>query len=545
MAQYKVENLTFTYPDVETPVLNHITFEIEEGALVIVCGKSGCGKTTLLRNLKKETAPHGERSGSVIFEGNDFNASDSRKNAGTVGFVFQNPAHQIVTDKVWHELAFGLENMGVSEKEIGLRVAEMADYFSLTEKLDDDVEELSGGQKQLLNIASIMVMQPKVIILDEPTAQLDPIAADQLMTIISKINRDFGTTILMSEHRLGQVWHMADKVIVLDKGEMTAMGNPREVALHLQGTEFFDAMPQAVKLFAKYGNAAETCPLTIGEARKWLMGHENKEQILEEIQLTYNDKRKQEDTEQNTDVERRIDIGRHTDTERRTYTEKCTDTGSKKYALKVRDVWFRYERHLPDVLKGASLKIYPNEIFGIVGGNGSGKSTLLSVICGLLKPYRGTVKVQGKISMLVQDVQCLFLRDTVREELCDGGDYEQIASRLELDRLLEVHPYDLSGGEQQKLGFAKVLMTNSDIIILDEPTKGMDEVFKNRLGEMLLELRKEGKTIIVVSHDVDFMAQYTDRCGMLFRGQIISENATDKFIENNRYYTTDFQRIVK
>lgn len=515
MEQITIKNLTFTYPKAQNSAVVDVNIGISKGEFVVVCGKSGCGKTTLLRCIKNSIAPFGKKEGKILFEGRENTELSVKEEAGKIGFVFQQPEQQLVTDKVWHELAFGLENIGIGRDEMKRRVAETADYFGFSDKFYDTVEQLSGGQKQLLNIASVMVMQPEIIILDEPTAQLDPISADNLLTTLKKINRDFGTTIILSEHRLNQLLYMADRVLVMEEGRQSAWGEPRKVAMSLQGTAFFEAMPESVKMYSEFEKKNDKCPLTIGEARNWLSTNKYKEDIYAKYEKEWREKVRQ---------------------------------GKGEAVIVLKDVWFRYERNTKDVLKGLSLKIEKGEIFGIVGGNGAGKSTLLSVICQGYKPYRGKIRTEGAVSMLVQDVQCLFLKDTVLEELeiMNRPDrVPEVMKWMELELKADMHPYDLSGGEQQKLGLAKLLLGEPDIILLDEPTKGMDHVFKENFAEILMKLKGEGRTIVMVSHDIEFLSEYADRCGMFFDGDIVSVEDSGQFFRNNRFYTTEKEKILR
>ena len=233
MAQFAFENVTFHYPGCDTPALDNVSFEIEAGSYVTLCGKSGCGKTTLLRHLKSVLAPHGKRTGQVLFEGMPLEQVSQRDQSAKIGYVMQNPDAQVVTDKVWHELAFGLESLGCDQRTMRLRVAEMASYFGIQGWFHKDVKELSGGQKQLLNLASIMAMRPSVLVLDEPTSQLDPIAAADFLNTVRKINLELGTTIILSEHRLEETFSAADRVLVMKQGRILADGEPHEVGQRL------------------------------------------------------------------------------------------------------------------------------------------------------------------------------------------------------------------------------------------------------------------------------------------------------------------------
>ena len=271
MAHFHIQDLTFSYPGANRPTLSGVNLTIEKGEYVVLCGKSGSGKTSLLRHLKSVLTPYGSRSGQVLFDGTPLEQVSQYDQSRKIGFVMQNPDEQLVTDKVWHELAFGLENLGVHQKTIRLRVAEMASYFGLQDWFDREVATLSGGQKQLLNLASIMAMQPQVLILDEPTSQLDPIAASDFLNTVRKINIELGTTIIITEHRLEDIYHSADRVVVMEEGRVIASDGPRQVGslLWQQNSPMFAALPTPTRVFYQSG-AEGACPLTVREGRSWL-----------------------------------------------------------------------------------------------------------------------------------------------------------------------------------------------------------------------------------------------------------------------------------
>ena len=529
MAHFEIKDLSFTYPVANgTPSLSHVSLSIEKGEYVVLCGKSGCGKTTLLRHLKSVLAPYGERSGQVLFDGTLLEQVPMAKQASRIGFVMQSPDDQIVTDKVWHELAFGLENIGCDRSTMRAKVAEMACYFGIQDWFHKDVANLSGGQKQLLNLASVMAMQPEVLILDEPTSQLDPLAASDFLNTVRKINIELGTTVIITEHRLEDIFPYADRAVVMDKGEIIANGPPKIIGklLFEQQNDMFAAMPTPVKVFYRSG-AKGVCPLTVREGRNWLSENlkigENKPCILE---------------------------------------EKAKEENSTA-ALSLKDLWFRYEKNSPDILCGLSAEIYKGSLFAIVGGNGAGKSTALKAMCGICRPYRGKVKIFGKpiekysssglfkncIAMLPQEPKSLFVKKTVLEdleEMCtDKAKIADIARICEIEHLLKTHPYDLSGGELQRSALAKVLLTEPKILLLDEPTKGIDSFFKEKLAAILAKLKAQGMTVIMVSHDVEFCAKYADRVGMFFDGQILTDDTPRRFFGNNSFYTTAANRMSR
>lgn len=531
MGKIKFEKVTFTYPLAEQAALKGITFEIEEAQFIVICGKSGCGKSTLLRQMKKSMIPYGELEGEILYDGISIKELEDRKSVSEIGYVQQNPDNQIVTDKVWHELAFGLESLGYDNQTIKRRVAEMADYFGIENWFHKETNTLSGGQKQLLNLASVMVMQPKVLILDEPTAQLDPIAASDFLQTVYKINRDLGVTVIMSEHRLEEVFTMADRVMVLDKGKIVALDIPRKIGEYLSGNEtdkehpMFYGLPAVIRIFQNFH--MEESPLTIREGRKKV------EELLKGKEIVVNS----------------FEV-----------TEK-----SKETAIQLKNVWFRYEKGHHDVLKGVSVSVEKESWYCVLGGNGSGKSTMIKVICGILKQQKGKVFINGtqkgkcseKVVMLPQNPQAVFTEITVEEELFDGVAFmdmeegekiakvEMMLDKMEMAHLRKANPYDLSGGEQQRLALGKILLLEPTILLLDEPTKSLDPFFKRTLAKILKDLQRSGMTIFMVSHDVEFCASHTDYCAMFFDGEIVSEDCTRKFFAGNSFYTTTANRIVR
>ena len=529
MVHFQIENLTFAYPVRENaPTLQDVSLRIGRGEYVVVCGKSGSGKTTLLRHLKSVLTPHGSRSGKILFDGVPLESVPQGEQAAKIGYVMQSPEDQIVTDKVWHELAFGLENLGVDQKTMAARVSEMACYFGIADWFHKDVVTLSGGQKQLLNLASIMAMQPEVLILDEPTSQLDPIAASDFLNTVRKINIELGTTVIITEHRLEDIFPYADRAIVMDGGRVIADDTPGHIGKLLweQKNDMFAAMPTPVRVF--YGaNGEGSCPLTVREGRTWLS------RSFPETPKFLTPEAEKEEAEE------------------------------KEIVLSLKELWFRYEKDSPDILRGVTAQIRAGSIHAIVGGNGAGKSTMLKAVCGICKPYRGKVTIFGKpiekyrpsqlfqncVAMLPQDPKSLFVKKTVREDLLemtkDGALLESVAATCQITHLLQSHPYDLSGGEQQRAALAKVLLTNPRLLLLDEPTKGIDSFFKETFAQILQTLKDRGITVILVSHDVEFCAKYADRVSMFFDGQLLTTDTPRNFFGNNSFYTTAANRMSR
>lgn len=524
-----IKDLTFSYPNKENFALQNVNLSINSGDFVVVCGQSGSGKTTLLRMLKKEIAPHGEKQGAVFYKGEDVEKLDDKISAQKIGFVFQKPDQQIVTDKVWHELAFGLESLGYDSDYIRLRVGEMANYFGITSLFRKKTTELSGGQKQLMNLASVMAMSPDVIILDEPTSQLDPITANDFITTLKKINDELGLTVIIIEHRLQEVFPIADKVAVMEDGKVICYDTPRNVCEKLSNHPMSQGFPSAVRIWQKSGSKGE-CPLTVKEGRNF-------------INLNFS--------------ERKLPL--------RNTIPNTEDI------ITLKDVFFRYEKGGNDILSGTNLSIKKGEHFCILGGNGSGKTTTLKILAGLLKPYRGKVVIDNNkmtkkttadfnrlgVAMLPQNPESVFLKSRVIDdytELCkikgiEKSDYEDkinsVAEKLGIKDLLENHPYDLSGGEIQKCALGKVLISEPKILLLDEPTKGVDAYSKIALSKILQEIKSGGVTIITVTHDVEFASIVADRCGLFFDGEVLSSLVPQEFFSKNNFYTTASSRISR
>ncbi|MGN0628278.1 MAG: ABC transporter ATP-binding protein [Oscillospiraceae bacterium] len=534
MEEIKVSSYGFTYSTGEKPALRDISFSVNEGEFIVVCGPSGCGKSTLLRSLKPQLRPFGEISGRIELYGRDINEIPDAESAAEIGFVMQNPDAQIVTDKVWHELAFGLENLGTPTPIIRSRVAEMANYFGIHTWFRKKTAELSGGQKQLLNLASVMLMQPKLLILDEPSSQLDPIAAREFLENVRKINLELGTTVIITEHNLEDVYGYADRVLLMENGEVKRYLPPDEMAQYLAENEhggMYKALPTPARM---YGSVLKgECPLSIVEGRNWFSG---------------------------------LAAGR-----KPAAPELSEAPRPEERVIDAQGVWFQYEKGGEPILRDLSFSVRKGEVCSILGGNGAGKTTTLSVISQRnkytlgkvlingrdLKKYKGTELFEHNMGVLPQDPQSLFVFETLRQDLEEvlkirklpkeetADRVNRIAEKLELTELLSRHPYDLSGGEMQKAALAKVLLTEPKILLLDEPTKGMDALSKENLGRILRPLGAEGVSILMVTHDIEFCAKYSDHCMLFFDGYIVSEGSPKKFFSENSFYTTAASRMTR
>ena len=511
-------SLSFTYPNMTSPAVSDVSFSVRQGEFFLLLGRSGCGKTTLLRLLKPELSPVGERSGSILYHGSE--TIPHRESSAGIGFVGQFPDEQIVTDKVWHELAFAPESLGMDTPQIRRRVAETAAFFGIQNWFHKKTDELSGGQKQLLNLAAVTAARPRIVILDEPTAQLDPIAATEFLTMLSRLNRELGITVILTEHRSEEAIPLADRVAYMENGAFLKVGSAAEISAYLKENRpaMFAAMPAAARVWSAVESELP-CPFSVREGRGFL-----------------------------TEYTKNHPAG--------TVPPHPKKTASGRVLLEAKELWFRYEKNGADILRGASVSVREGEHFCICGGNGSGKTTLLRVLAGCEKPYRGKIS-GGGICLLPQDPKILFIKNTLREELFDAlrdkklsdGEqrtrFETVVNDCGLWGLEERHPYDLSGGEQQRAALAKLLLREPKVLLLDEPTKGLDAQSKAALAAILTSLCAEGRAVVTVSHDIEFCAEYAHRCAMFFDGVLLGESAPREFFGENSFYTTAACRMAK
>lgn len=528
MQTFTITDLSFTYPTESVPALQNVSLSIEAGSFTVLCGRSGCGKSTLLRQLKPILQPHGTQTGTILFEGKSLSSLSQREQSARIGFVLQNLDAQLVTDKVWHELAFGLESLGLSTPVIRRRVAEIASFFGIQNWFYKPVCELSGGQKQLVNLASVMALEPSVLLLDEPTSQLDPIAATDFLSTLGRINRELGTTIILSEHRLEDALALSTNVVFLERGRILDTGTASEVGSRLKaaGSDMFSAMPVPMRIYAGVPNDLP-CPVTVAQGRQWLEAFSETHPLCPVPPAAPSEKRE------------------------------------GPAAVELDEAFFRYDKQSPDVVKALTLRAYPGELLAILGGNGTGKSTTMGLISGIHRAYRGKIsvlgtapqEVSGKIALLPQDPQTLFVKNTVIEDLLSVLDDAprdrrkalalEKARLCELTELLERHPYDLSGGEQQRAALCKVLLREPEVLLLDEPTKGLDAEFKRVFARIIKRLCARGVCVIMVSHDAEFCASYASRCAMFFDGAIVAEGTPREFFSSGSFYTTSASRMAR
>ncbi|MCC3373835.1 ABC transporter ATP-binding protein [Cohnella sp. REN36] len=543
MASIELERVTFTYPDAERPALSRVSMKAAHGEFVVLCGASGSGKSSLLRLIKRELSPGGRVSGAIRLDGTPIERWPAREAAAAIGFVMQHPDNQLVVDTVEHELAFGMENLGLEPGAMRRRMAEMAGFFGLEPLLDRRTDTLSGGQKQLVNLAAVLMLQPRVLLLDEPTAQLDPLAARELLGMLKRLNEEWAMTIVLSEHRIDDLLPIADRVVRLDGGEVVFDGSPRDYAREAvrRGDPAWRLSLPGVTRWALEREQPAAAPhreppLSVKEARGWLPATGEISSVPFESAVAVPD----------VSAPRR----------------------EADALLSADGVFFAYEKHAPAVLQGLEWQLRAGDWVVLFGGNGSGKSTLLQLLAGLRQPQRGHVRLAGAkfsrispaerfaaIGYLAQNPVLHYAHDTLREDLRQAARQaglsdpaaaaERAAAEFGLAALLDRHPHDLSGGEQQLGALAMTLMSRPRALLLDEPTKGLDPLAKLRLAEHLSALHRDGTTLLLATHDVEFAAAYATRCALLFGGVIVADGAPDDFFRDNLFYATSLHRLFR
>lgn len=455
------DDVTFRYPGSRGDVLSGVSMAVPAGAFALLVGGTGSGKSTLLSLAKPQIAPAGDRAGQVRVFGRPVDVLDGAE-ACEVGYVFQDPDNQIVCDSVWHEMAFGLENLGTPQGEMRRRVAEASYFFGMGPWFHSDTDALSGGRKQLLALASTFVMQPRVLLLDEPTAQLDPIAARNFLHALFRVNRELGCTVVVATH------------------EPELMADYATCAF-----ELVDGAVRAVENLGRF-----KCEATLAE-------------------------------------------------------RGALCDANAPAAVSARGAWFRYGRDDDWVLRGLDLEVRQGEVHALVGGNGCGKSTLLALIAGTRRAQRGEVRsaISAK-AMLPQDPKALFAEERVDEELMewahiggyDADEVQAMMGELGLADRAGLHPYDLSGGQRQMLALGKLLLVHPRLLLLDEPTKGLDRAAREHVAGMIEAARRDGVTVIVSTHDLAFVRRVADRVSLMFVGELACTEPVGEFFRNNLFY---------
>ena len=470
MPAIEVRSLSFAYPDADAAVLEGLDWSVSQGAFALLVGGTGSGKSTLLSLLKPEIAPAGERTGELRVLGENVADMDVRASAERVGYVFQDPENQIVCETVWHEMAFGLENLGLARDEMRRRVAETSYFFGLEDWLHRDTDTLSGGRKQLLSLAAVLALRPRVLLLDEPTSQLDPVAEKNFLHALFRVNRELGCTVVVATHQPRPMLEYATCAYRIEDGRVHEVADIASLG-HREG------------LFS-------------GEVPGWGASRRAKNGVFSS-------------------------------------------------ATTLSEGWFRYDRVSGWVLRGLDVTFSAGAVHAIVGGNGCGKSTMLSVLAKTAKLQRGRmVRGAASAALLPQNPKALLVAETVHDELMEWAStcgYDEAVAReraaqLGLDGLDTRHPYDLSGGQRQLLALAKLLLIGPELLLLDEPTKGLDLTSCRIIARALCEHAQAGSTVIMATHDLDFAEQVADDVAMMFDGEIACMEPPADFFADNVFY---------
>lgn len=532
MAGIKIQDLNYCYPETIKPALNRINLEVSEGQLLIITGNSGSGKSTLLRAISGLIPAfyNGNLTGKIYLNGIDTAQIDRRQMVQEVGMVFQNPESQLVMMNVEQEIAFGLENLGLPAQIIKRRIMEISSSLGISSYLGHNVSELSGGQKQKVALAAVLAMHPGILLLDEPTSQLDPVAAEELLNVIRRLNEDHGTTVIMIEQRLERCCHLADRILVMENGVISAdikTGNRAGVMWPPRVSVTY--LPPLPGLFARAG--FQELPLTVKQGR----------QMIKAI----------------------LAAGIKPDLSLGDFGDLSGKPGEA--LLEITDLWYSYPNSTDEVLKNLSLTVKEGDFIAIMGENGAGKTTLLKNLNGLLRPRRGKVFLDGQdtremaveelapsIAYLSQDPNDFLFMPTVREEIAftlknlnlqEDGYSETMLYKFKLDTYTNCNPRDLSTGERQRVALASVLVSKPRLLLLDEPTRGLDYQLKEELGRLLEEINRQGTTVVMVTHDVDFAAEYARDICLMFDGEVIELGDKYKVLQHATFYSPQVARL--
>lgn len=518
------KDLTFTYAGAASSVLDSVSFSVADGAFVLLYGASGSGKTTLLRLLKNEIAPKGRRTGTLNFCGNPIAELPYEQSVKEIGFTAQNPDTQQVSEYVRNELRFLPENLGLSEAEIRLKIAETVSFFGAQDLYNRKIQTLSGGEKQLVNLMAAFVCSPRLLLLDEPFSMLDPFSGERFLRALLKLHTDLGVTVVLTEHNIQPILPYLTQVLVLARGTCTSYDS---------ADAFLQAHPTAAPSVAVPTAAGVPMdgfvPKTLGQCRRLMQSHK--------LSLHF--------SEQNNILR-----------------------GDPLIALK--HAAFRYERGGEDVLREVDFALCRGDSFAVIGANGAGKTTFLHLLSGELTPYSGKVKRAENLSCAVvpQNPQTCFAFDTVGEilnaaavpptaktlfKLFNGtpksapvnSRVQEVAETLGLSALLSRNPFDLSAGQQQRVAIAAALLKSPDVLLFDEPTKGLDPACKQSLCALLRDLRAAGKTILFVTHDLDFAAELADHCALLFDGEFVLQAPRRTFFTSGTVYTSSVAQVFE
>lgn len=528
----KIREFSFTYNGADRPALQNINLAIEDGQFVLLTGASGGGKSTLCRCFNG-LVPHfygGTISGKAEVQGMDILEHPPRELATKVGMVFQDPENQLVTTDVEREIAFGLENLGYPKNLIARRIEEALDTVGIARLRFARNNELSGGEQQKVAIASVLALHPEILVLDEPTSELDPQSAEEVLRLLERLNDELGLTVILIEQRLDRVVHLVDRMLVMGDGKIIADGTPGEV-MGGDTDELGIGLPPVIRLMRELPGkdlALNRLPLTVKDARLRL------QKVLRGVKAA----------------------------------EFSDGVPDPEAVLNVDKLWFSYGERA--VLRNINMDIDRGGFIAIMGRNASGKTTLVKQLNGLLKPSKGRVRLEGvdtrkstvaelsrQVGYVFQNPNDHLFADTVEDEIAfslrnRGADEAQIAravegmlDEFELGRYRKSYPRNLSGGEKQRVALASVLVGEPKVIVLDEPTRGMDFVLKKKLVNYLDDYRRRGNTVIMVSHDVETIAECAQRVVLLSEGRVVVEGSKREVLSKALLFSPQINRLAQ
>ncbi len=550
----EISNLNFHYFGKNSEALKDIDLKISKGEFVLLTGLSGSGKSTLIRALNG-LIPNfygGRISGTV--KALDMNVFEEkpRNLAKKIGMVFQNPENQLFMNNVESELVFGLENIRLSRSEIKFRLDETIELLGLELIRKRSISSLSGGEKQKVAIGAILAMQPEILILDEPTSELDQKSAEEILQVIQNLNKKLGITVILIEHRIDRVIEYVDRLIIMKEGQIIHDGKPKQIYLVENNiNKFF--IPPIIKLFLeimkrkniplRYQISPNEIPINIEECSLIL------KELLENLKVN-------EDSMKSFQQKERL------------YMQQFNDSAP---LVEFTDVDFEFEKN-NIILSKINFKAYPGEFIAIIGDNGAGKTTFLKLFNGLLRPKNGLIKINGKnvknlsvaqisrdVGYIFQNPSIQFYQDTVKEELevvlknfkihSENAKklLEEYSDRLDLKSLLSIYPRYLSYGEQQRAALASMLVIQPKILIMDEPTHGMDALQKEHFFNYLDEYRKKGNLVILVTHDIESLTKYPERILLFSEGKIILDDLSKNVLSHPKaiQFSPQINRLVK
>lgn len=511
-------NLSFRYPR-EQILWENLNFTVKRGSFTLLLGPNGSGKSVLLRHLVYKLKPHGESKGQILFHGVPLEEMTPLSRVEKIAYVGQNPEIQMVSESVWQELAFSLENIGMEAGAMRLRIAEIANFFGIEDWFWEKTYTLSGGQKQILNVASALLLRPDLLILDEPDGSLDPVMRSELFAILNRLNQELGITILLCSHNWSIALPFATEVLYLENKKIDKFTSPQNFAHYLLSVNhpLSFALPSASQVHYQQNPSvsSEDLALTLADAQTNL-----KSSVLE--------------------------------------NKNAVETQDFPKLLEIQDLSFRYQQTSKNILNHLQLEVPAKSFFCLLGANGSGKSTLLKCLMEALS-YNGKILWEGKkskknqstiaLAYLPQNALLLFQQEKIIDEIITNGlnpdEAREHLKQLSLEGMENRSPFDLSGGELQRLALSLLFLRKPKVLLLDEPTNNLSPEDIRQLGELLQNFRKDGGTVIAVSHNLSFSATYATHLALLFQGEVTGVYSTQEFFQNNFFYTTEARHIAR